>query len=262
MPQGLKLYSFYSLSHRPLAEQWFLPSLKDNFLLCIDSDKTRGSGYYKDPSWCCSIQKKVSLILKALTENPNGVFVFSDVDIQFFKKTEPFIVSLMTRWDLAVLRDSPKGTLGTGFFACRSTPKTIRLWQDVERQMARCPEKHDQEALNDLWIAASPWYLRLLWKILSFLGAIPFLTTGVLPLMVLLRPCLGNRYGIRLGYFPASFFSPGVFSERIWAPGDALDIPRDVVLHHANWTNGVENKIAQLAFVRGLIGGEVNHAKT
>ncbi len=249
----LKLYCLCSVSHRPLAEQWFLPSLKDPYLLQLDSDPSAGTGNYKDSSWNRAIHKKVSLILRALRENPGEVFLFSDVDIQFFRKTEPWVLTLMARCDLAVLQDSPQGTLGTGFFACRSNAKTIRLWRDVQMEMALFPEKHDQEALNDLWFRRARAPLRILWKIVSFLSRFVWLQGPMRSLLLFLKPHLGSSYGVRLRYFPPSFFSPGIQTEKIWAKGDRLGVPGDIVLHHANWTCGIENKISQLELVRDRV---------
>jgi hypothetical protein len=60
-----------------------------------------------------------------------------------------------------------------------------------------------------------------------------------------------NPYGIIWGYLPITFFSPGAISNKKWQSGQRIDIPKNIVLHHANWTEGIENKIAQLQYVNG-----------
>ena len=43
-----------------------------------------------------------------------------------------------------------------------------------------------------------------------------------------------------------------------WEPGCELNIPQDIVMHHANWTIGIENKIAQLQYVRDIVNSRDN----
>jgi len=45
------------------------------------------------------------------------------------------------------------------------------------------------------------------------------------------------------------FWSP----RRKWAPGQPLHVPDDIVMHHANWTLGVGNKMKMLAAVRAKV---------
>jgi len=32
-------------------------------------------------------------------------------------------------------------------------------------------------------------------------------------------------------------------------------VPKDIVMHHANWTVGIKNKIAQLEYLRDIVKG-------
>jgi len=62
-----------------------------------------------------------------------------------------------------------------------------------------------------------------------------------------------NPYGIRWNYLPRQFFGGGTLAGKAWKPGMVLQVPQDIVLHHANWTIGIENKIAQLKYVKNVV---------
>ena len=84
---------------------------------------------------------------------------------------------------------------------------------------------------------------------------------------------------IKWGYLPREFFSAGYggelnlwkqllnlfycnvlrrYSHLRWKPGLSLKIPKNIVMHHANFTTGVANKISQLEYVRSLYGNNGN----
>ena len=65
-----------------------------------------------------------------------------------------------------------------------------------------------------------------------------------------------NPYGVTWDYLPSIFFGAGTldaYSGYLWKPGMEVDFPRDIVMHHANWTKGIKHKIAQLTYVRDKV---------
>ena len=83
----MKFYSFFTKSHLILKDQWFLPSIKDDYeIICEEHEQDCDSGVYMKAGWVEAIKKKVDLIIRAIEENWGKVFVHSDVDIQFFKR--------------------------------------------------------------------------------------------------------------------------------------------------------------------------------
>lgn len=249
LPSRLPLYTCVSPSHETLLKRFFLPSLSPGFELSVEKIPESGPGLYKDASWMSSIAAKAEMILRALRENSNGAVVFSDVDIRFITDAEPWIRDLLRNADLAVLQDSPFGVLGTGFMACRSSAETIRLWEAVRERMRERPDQHEQEALNDLWYEGSKPAVKALWKILSWAAnRFPgfFRMKRIRPLLLYARTRLGGGWKIRLRFFPETFWSPGLEGQGLWMPGQALRLPADAVLHHANWTEGPAAKALQL----------------
>lgn len=63
--------------------------------------------------------------------------------------------------------------------------------------------------------------------------------------------------GVSWDYFPKEIFGGGTLTGRGWKPGDDLKIPSEIIIHHANWTYGLEDKINQLQFVRSKVLGDV-----
>jgi hypothetical protein len=118
--------------------------------------------------------------------------------------------------DIIMQKNNPEGVLCTGFFACRGNGKTLQLWTDVKKTMQNEQLNSDQISFNQC----------------------------------VKRRSKKNPYGIVWGYLPNAFFGGGTLTGVLWLPGNTLPIPHNIVMHHANWTKGVKNKIAQLNYVQ------------
>jgi hypothetical protein len=116
-------------------------------------------------------------------------------------------------------KNSPNGVLCTGFFACRGNEKTLRLWEDVKKMMESDSLSSDQISFN----------------------------------RCIRRNGHKNPYNVIWAYLPSSFCGGGTFTGYEWHPGMVLPIPGKIMMHHANWTKGVKNKIAQLIYVRNEV---------
>jgi Nucleotide-diphospho-sugar transferase len=215
----IKLYALYTPSHEILKDQFFLPSLHDDFELIFEfCEQTCPSAKFMEEGWTETTMRKVDLIIRAIKENWDSIFIFSDVDIQFFTPIQDIILKHMHNKDMVIQKNTPWGVLCSGFFACRGNAKTLKLWMDVKKRM-------EQDGLSD---------------------------------QITLNRCIKrhskkNPYDIVWDYLPSSFFGAGTLTGRLWRPGMTLPIPKDIVMHHANWTNGIKNKIAQLNYVRNVV---------
>jgi len=229
----MKLYSVYTESHEILHEQYFLPTLKDNYELHIKKSDIIGKGIYLQEDWMRAIYFKIDTIIEAIKENWEDIFIFSDVDIQFFKPTKEFLTIHMGSLDFLAQKDHVdsirkeshpelSGHICTGFFACRGNEKTLKLWKEIKNFCMKNTSCNDQRALN-------------------------FLLNGFNPHKK------NNAYGIRWEYLPPEFYSAGPeLKDIFWKPNMKLTIPENVILHHANWAIGIENKIKQLEYVRNI----------
>jgi hypothetical protein len=216
----IKLYAIYTPSHAVLKDDYFLPSLQDDFELIIEEvQQTCPSAQFMGKGWTDTTIKKVNLIIRAIEENWGEIFIFSDVDIQFFAPIKNLILSLLKDNDILMQKNCPDGVLCTGFFVCRGNEKTLQIWKDVKKIMEKSPTQSDQISFNQR----------------------------------IKRNSKKNPYNITWDYLPDVFFGAGTLSAYpgyLWNPGKKLSIPTDIVMHHANWTKGVKNKIAQLKYVK------------
>lgn len=215
--EKIKLYALYTPSHEVLKDKFFLPSIQDDFEVILEfCEQTCPSAKFMDEGWTQTTMRKVDLIIRAINENWGKIFIFSDVDIQFFAPIEKTILKLMDGKDIVMQRNNPEGVLCTGFFACRGNDKTLRLWMDVKKKMQKKKLNSDQNSFNQC----------------------------------IKKKSKKNPYNIVWGYLPNSFFGGGTLTGYLWKPGNRLPIPRNIMMHHANWTQGVKHKIAQLVYVR------------
>ena len=231
----MKLYAFYTPSHNELLEDWFLSSIQDDFDVVIESkEQVSSSGSFMEEGWLETMKEKVRLILRASEENEGTLFIHSDVDIQFFKAVIPIITTLIEDYDMLIQKSLAHGYVCPGFFVARGGTRFTQLWTDILHDLNLQTEKHDQNLLNEKLLGAHPLQ-HFFSKLLTGTIYIP-----------------KNEYAVRWKYLPDTFYSPGIDRNRpgLWEPGESLEIPENIVLHHANWTRGVENKIAQLKYVQ------------
>lgn len=218
--EQIKLYTFYTPSHESLFENWFLPSIQDEYELVIKVHEQKCiSGNYMEEGWISTMKFKYALLIKAIIENYGSFFIFSDVDIQFFGSTENLIREALQDKDMVFQRDDPNGNLCTGFFACKANYRTLRLIYAVRSRLLSEDNKTSEQILLNMLIRS------------------------------------GDFDNVIWSYLPDNFFGGGSFSGELWEPGQNIQIPHNPLMHHANWTIGVENKIEQLRYVRSCVEG-------
>ncbi|MEI6563412.1 MAG: putative nucleotide-diphospho-sugar transferase [bacterium] len=142
----MKLISTYTPSHRDLKDRWFLPSIVDDYELCIHEANIGGNGSYMEADWSRAVEFKSQIIIQTIKDNLGDCFIYSDVDVEFFSSTKGAILQALRERDIACLMDDPEGLYCTGFFAIRATRQTLRLWEDVYRAVQS--ERRDQLAFN------------------------------------------------------------------------------------------------------------------
>jgi hypothetical protein len=147
--EKIKMYGVYTPSHEVLKDKFFLPSIQDDFDVILEfCEQTCSSAKFMNEGWIETTIRKVDLILRAIEENWGSIFIFSDVDIQFFCPIQNTILMCMQDKDMVIQRNSPSGVLCSGFFACRANEKTLRLWTDVKEKMKQGGSYSDQKSLN------------------------------------------------------------------------------------------------------------------
>jgi len=142
----VKLISVCTASHQRFKEDWLLPSLKDDYEVCIHPCEIKGSGTYLAPDWTDAVLFKSQKIIETIQTVDEPISVYADVDVQFFAPTKAAILEAMKDKDIVCQLDAPNGVLCTGFFAFRSNEQTLRLWQQVQEAIRL--ESRDQHAFN------------------------------------------------------------------------------------------------------------------
>ncbi len=208
----IRLYSLYTPSHRVLKERFFCPTVPHDLELHLEYFENEGEGRILDPSWRRAVIRKVEVIIDAIVSHPGRVFVWSDVDAQFFAPVTEWVEPALANCDIAFQIDAPGSMLCNGFFFCRGTESTLQLWRRTLEGLRPPENAGDDQALVRRFVHDTP--------------------------------------GLRWGLLPVAFCGGGTLMAHCWNPGDALPIPANAVMHHANWTIGVANKIAMCELVR------------
>ena len=211
----MNIYCLVTLSHRVLYENWFLRTLPRGCypkpLFVEASPEVFGEG-----NWHRVVAHKFSLLERAFASEPEGqVFVLSDVDIRFYGPFAADLTRRMSHFDVLFQHNRPSlpgipRHLCTGFMGIRNNRRSREFFQLAHQRL---------EALN--------------------------------------RPTIGDQRAcievleedpdkLCFDILPESYWSPGSILGR-WVPGVPLTPPLELMLHHANHTVGIENKIQQLA---------------
>ena len=142
----MKLIGVYTESHKILKDEWFLPTLCDDYETELHSSPVSGDGSYMEDDWVEGIIFKSDIIIESIKNNRGDVIVYSDMDIQFFSPTESILVDAVKDNDIVCQRDDPWGNLCTGFFVARCNDKTLELWERVRSYIEI--ERRDQLTFN------------------------------------------------------------------------------------------------------------------
>jgi len=209
----MKLYTCYSPSHNILFEKYFKATLpKDEYeLVARTLPQECPNASFASEGWAKTTYHKLQWFHQASIEN--DIFVWSDVDLQFFGHTKEVLLEELGDHDAAFQRDgfsylSDRDCACTGFFIARGNNRFVNILETALNNYQG--QRDDQTALNTFKHLIN-------WKYLS------------------------NRF----------FTIPFAIND-VWT-GQNFSVPPDILTHHANWTVGVENKIRLLDLVREKI---------
>lgn len=217
-----------------LVDNYFAPSIPKSFELTLKEfpQEPNSDGRIGNRSFNLTVLKKVQFICDSIEENWGEVIVYSDCDVQFFGCPISEILSCLSGKDIVFQQDSPRCDLCSGFFAMHCNRATLKLWQLVHKRLRANLDQHDQAVLNSLVFYSS--------RLTRLLGRFGMHLKGPLSFL-------------KFGLLPDTFFTPGRYTAQVWTPGMDIELPKSVIVHHANWTVGVKNKIAQLEFVKSKV---------
>lgn len=221
-----KIYTFYTDTHKKLYTNYFLPSVPDSFEVVVEHfPQECPSGNFHGDGWMNTMRRKVQYVIRAIEENMGGWFIHSDCDIQFFGDFYEDIKKNLQGMDIVAMDDN---MLCAGFFACRGSEKMLTMWNDIDDKLDAFA--NDQFAMNAALINT------------------PGVCFKVLP---------------RFKYFN---YMHTVGKDKVWNSGMPIDISRNqldsIMVHHANYTIGVQNKIEMMEMIKNGKAPENTKADT
>jgi len=224
----IKAYTLFTDSHKPFLVDYFLPT----FPFCKDIDLTIlyrpqhcKSASFETEGFRETTRDKVKGFIEGIESCGDGdIFMFIDVDIQFFGSFYTDIVHSIKDKD-AVFQNDVFGGVNTGFFAVKNNKKVRSFFKTV---LGNLDSFSQEQALANYLLNNSSQFpsIAIDW---SFLPA---------------RYWTYGHIAAQPGKEPNTYRGS-------WTPGaEDFCVPSDIVIHHANWTAGVDNKIKLLEIVK------------
>jgi hypothetical protein len=214
------IYTHYSDSHSTMFEEYFLKSLRNIYtkedlpLKVISHPQTTKDGEFMSNGWLETMDIKLDVILQSIDENYGKSFIFSDSDVQFFQPFVGDIVEKLKYYDIACQED--RGTLCAGFFGCNANSNTKNLFQIIKKTFKSMV--NDQVCLN---------HHKNLVKY-TLLDKNKFFT-------------IGNSFDNSDG-------------TNVWDNNTNIIPPKNILIHHANYVIGRDNKLKLLKMIKDNYG--------
>lgn len=210
-----KLITFYSESHKDIYDIFYNSCnkyLKNFDLKYKIIDQVSPTGEYESLGFDLAMLEKVKWIIENIDINDNNYMIFSDCDVQFFQD----INEDLDLYDIMFQEDL--GSYCAGFFICKQNQIVLDFFNYVYETLVLNMNGiiHDQTIINHI----------------LHNNAFPIIKVGLLN---------RNKY----------WTIANVNSGQRWNDGDEISyVPNDVIMHHANFTVGVKNKIELLKQVK------------
>jgi hypothetical protein len=177
-----------------------------------------GSGVFMEQGWKETMELKLDILKQAVKENDGKVFIFSDVDIQFFR---PFLDTLLEKIkgkDFVAQEDN--GGLNTGFFICRGNDTMYKMFSFLRNNLHI--NSCEQSVLNMYRNSIN----------YDFLPKSEFYTVG-------------NYFTNKNG-------------TNEWDGESKFEIPVDTIkMHHANYVVGRERKLKLMDIVKQTVNASL-----
>jgi hypothetical protein len=148
----MRVFSIYTDSTKRLADEWFLPSIKDNWEICIKYlPEYKDEGNYLSPQWYKVIQEKITMLMEEIKKNIGDVILWIDIDFQFFRECTPEISRAIRDKDIVFqIWDRKKRQVNTGFMAIRCNNHSLSFFERISSIDYSTFQFADQDAANQL----------------------------------------------------------------------------------------------------------------
>jgi hypothetical protein len=210
-----KLITFYSESHKDIYDIFYKSYcvyLKNDYILHpLLIEQISPTGEYESKGFDLTMLKKIEWIIKNIDPNDDEPLVFADCDIQFFEN----INEELGEYDILFQEDI--GSYCAGFFICKQNLLVLEFFKYVYETLEINLDGiiHDQTIINHL----------------LFNNIFPNIKVGLLD---------------RNKYWTIANSNGG----RVWNGEEINNIPDNIIMHHANFTVGIQNKLQLLNKVK------------
>lgn len=211
----IKLLTFFSESHKDMYNDYFLKSFNDHLsesfnLLPNTIEQYTKDGDYYNKGFNRAMKEKIKIIINNIDIGDETPMVFADADIQFFGDFSNEIKNIIGDNDILFQDDILM--VCAGFMVFKQTEKVREFFVNVYNITHKF--EHDQVAINHL------------------------INT--------------NQHNLKVKKLDRElFFTIGsATNAKQWNGETNLTIPKNILVHHANWTVGNDNKIKLLNYIK------------
>lgn len=207
----MKLYTLFSESHTVFLP-WFhsIETVEPTIPIIYHKvEQKSASAEYLSDGWHDTMKDKILYIIDIINNTSDEWFIYSDIDVQFFKPILGSGSEILAHNDIVLQNDY--ASICAGFFYCKINDRTKELFKTVLLNMSDYPD--DQTCINDILINKK----------------IPMLQYSLLP---------------------EEYFTYGLCGRGIWNNKDTFKVPSNMIIHHANYAIGIENKLKLLELTR------------
>lgn len=221
-----KLVTFYSDSHAVLYEDFFLKSflknIKDCSLKTKKVDQLSPTGEWASEKFNVVTLEKIRWILTNIDLNDSNNLIYADCDVQFLNDIN------VDLGEHDILFQKDYDNICSGFFICKQNERIKYFFENVEKELAQ--QIQSRSTCDDQWVINQ------------------FLTKS---------PRNKKYLDLKFGYLPSDeYWTVGnSLSGKVWVGQDFV-CPGRIVVHHANFTIGIERKINLMKIVKQKLGLE------
>lgn len=211
----MKIYSTYSDSHT-IFLPWFntIKNVeKDIEIITKKIEQKCPTGEFNSEGWNEATKQKIEFLIDIVSSNDDDMFIFSDVDVQFFKPVCEIGKQVLSSYDIVFQNDYYGGEC-TGFFYCRKNIATKKLFEYALK--IHNSHRDDQTSIQSALRATN----------------------------------------INYALLPKEFFTYGMYYDH-WKGQEVFRLPKNIVMHHANWVVGIENKINLLKAAKNNFDNQI-----
>ncbi len=147
----MKLYSIYTEESRKLKDI-FINTIQDDWEInLVFWGKTGEDGNWGTESFGKLMRRKIEFIIDTVERNWNDIIIFSDIDIQFFRKCNNLIETAMENNDILFQAEHwPEKKINAGFIVTRCNQRTLDFFKSVSDLKLENLEFFEQSAMTEV----------------------------------------------------------------------------------------------------------------